>query len=254
MGTISEIKNIFNLSEVETSQIQKCIGFYSRSISFSNIIERIGDLILSIFGKSTWQVAKNALKDHASNVISTHFALEDNQVAITTSDLNRYALTLSEFILRYQTTHESWRARGYGEISKTQYLISESLFDNMLEVTISEIIARAPFGDGFTLPEEPAAPAAMIKSKLFSVYNAEYTAYQTLFVRMERWFSEMQEEEITDENEGIVSIISGQIADARSALEISNKKTQEDLSILDLTRLKSAHKHFANYAELAFTA
>lgn len=143
---LKDVTNVFSLTLQEEKQLEKCINTYSNDTSESKEPSRIKKVISSIFGKSEWQVAKNLLEEKSYTVIRKHFG--DNE---SDKDLAPRVKVLAEFILRYLVTRASQTQLNI----QSQYQVPRDnwIKDSMDQIEIDEILDRAIYGNGFTLPQ-----------------------------------------------------------------------------------------------------
>lgn len=130
---LQEIQSRFQLSDEAIKQVETYKKTYSKPLSLSTLWNKISNALRSLFGQSDWQRAKKTLHKKSIEVINSRFSEATNK-----KEQSKKAQALSEYILHrlVQTNPE------------------ELFFENPdRSLQLEEIIDRASFGDGKTLPE-----------------------------------------------------------------------------------------------------
>lgn len=224
MVIIDDLKIFFNLNGTEETQIKKCIKLYSRNISFSNVIDRIYNIILSCFGTSEWQVARKTLNRCTFTYLKNEYGEKLNNLSINARKLSR---EIAEFVLRYQTTRISLQAKLLKETSAVQYLISEAKIEKILDSSFKDIVD---------------------KIVLQTIYKREYKLYQNDINLCLKFINGLVAQPGNEEH---IDLIKRNVSETNEGLKKCFIKNIDEISLPDLQKnlatIESTHKYFSDW-------
>jgi len=96
MSEINNIKTSFNLNDIETYKLEKCVNHYAEANTVKNLFFRIWNAVKSLFGSSEWQVIKRILESHSVTIINSNYQIDENETYQKLPDLSKI---LSEHVL-----------------------------------------------------------------------------------------------------------------------------------------------------------